>query len=56
MEDIITKDREEFLICEMKFFRFRSLEIFKKYMKDMDVTCEKCQVYYWKGCQKRCKC
>ena len=41
MEDIITKDREQFLLSEMKHFGKRSIERFKKYMKDMDTTCKK---------------
>ena len=56
MEDIVTKNREEFLLKEMPHFGKRSIKSFKKYMKDMDVSCEKCGIYYWKGCQKRCKC
>lgn len=57
MEDIITKDREEFFLSEMKHFgRRRSVERFKKYMKDMDTVCKNCGVYYWKGCNKRCDC
>ncbi len=56
MEDIVTKDKEEFLLYEMPFFGKRSIERFKKYMKDMDATCNECGVYYWKGCKKRCKC
>ncbi len=56
MEDIITKDREQFLLSEMKHFGKRSIERFKKYMKDMDTTCKNCGVYYWKGCKKRCDC
>jgi hypothetical protein len=56
MEDIITKDREEFLLSEMKHFGKRSLESFKIYMKDMDTTCKKCGIYYWKDCNKRCEC
>jgi hypothetical protein len=56
MKDIITKDREEFLLSEMKHFGKRSLVRFKKYMMDIDTTCKKCGVYYWKGCKKRCDC
>jgi hypothetical protein len=56
MEDIITKDKEQFLLSEMKHFGKRSLERFKKYMEDMDITCKNCGVYYWKGCKKRCDC
>lgn len=56
MEDITTKDREQFLLFEMKHFGKRSIEMFKKYMKDMDTTCKNCGVYYWKGCKNRCGC
>ena len=53
---MITKDKEHFLLSEMPHFGKRSLNAFKKYMEDMETTCKKCGVYYWKGCQKRCKC
>ena len=56
MEDIITKDKEQFLLYEMKHFGKRNIKAFKKYMKDMDTTCTNCGVYYWKGCKKRCEC
>ena len=56
VEDIVTEDREQFLLSEMKHFGKRSIERFKVYMKDSDTACENCGVYYWKGCKKRCKC
>jgi hypothetical protein len=56
MKDIVTKDRDEFLLFEMKYFGKRSLKRFKECMKDMDTICKKCGVYYWKGCKKRCEC
>jgi hypothetical protein len=54
--DIVTTDREEFFASEMKWYRKRSLDRFKKYMEDMESTCESCGVYYWKYCEKRCNC
>jgi len=56
MKDIITKDKERFLLAEMPHFGKRSINVFKKYMEDMEIACKNCGVYYWKGCQKRCKC
>jgi predicted Zn-ribbon and HTH transcriptional regulator len=56
MEDIVTKDKEQFFLSEMKHFRKRSLERFKKMMEGDDATCKTCGVYYWKGCKKRCEC
>lgn len=56
MEDIVTKDKEQFLLSEMPHFDKRSIDTFKKYVKGMEDTCKNCGVYFWKGCQKRCKC
>jgi len=56
MKDIITKEKKEFLLYEMPHFCKRSINAFKKYMKGMEATCKNCGVYYWKECQKRCKC
>jgi hypothetical protein len=56
MEDIATKDKEQFLLSEMPHFGKRSIKAFKKYMEGSDTTCKNCGVYYWKGCKKRCKC
>jgi hypothetical protein len=54
---IQTKDKEEFLASEMQqFYGKENLERFKVLMKDMDVSCEQCGIYYWKGNKKRCNC
>jgi len=56
MEDIITKDKEQFLLSEMPHFGKRSIKAFKKYMEGSETTCKNCGTYYWKGCKKRCDC
>lgn len=56
MEDITTKDKEQFLLSEMPHFGKRSIKAFKKYMEGSETTCKNCGVYYWKGCKKRCEC
>ena len=56
MEDIITKDKELFLLSEMKHFGKSSIKTFKKYMEGNEATCKNCGVYYWNGCKKRCEC
>ena len=36
MEDIATKDKEQFLLSEMPHFGKRSIKAFKKYMEGMN--------------------
>lgn len=56
LKDIVTKNKEQFLEAEIKWFHFRSMKKFKSVMEEDVRACKNCGVLYWEGCLKRCKC
>jgi hypothetical protein len=56
-KDIVTKNKERFLKSEWNHYKvvFKDYDEFLKVMLESLRKCETCGVYYWEGCQKRCK-
>lgn len=56
LKNIITKDKKQFLQSERDWFRSMNDAEYKEQMYDDAESCKKCDVWYWNGCVKRCKC
>lgn len=57
MESIITTDKSKFLKAEHKWFPvFKTYKEFLKHMEEDIEQCNTCKIFYWEGCNKRCKC
>jgi hypothetical protein len=53
---IITNDKQRFLDAERPYFSIMTNAQYKEIMYDYLVCCEKCGVWSWDECAKRCNC
>ncbi len=56
MKNIITTDKRDFLKNERPWFPSMTNKEFKQGMYDDVISCDKCGIWYWKDCKKRCSC
>ena len=56
LENIVTKDKKQFLQAERDWFPSMNDAEYKEHMTEDAKSCKKCGIWYWKYCIKRCEC